>query len=267
MRAVTLACALLAVTGDATAGEQVDVCADAAERAQTLRSQLRYGAAREQLLVCIRASCPRVVRDDCTRWLEDLTAARPTLTVVARDERGAELVDVRVLVDGVEVATRLDGRELLVDPGPRTLRVEAPGRIPAESTLVVRERHKGRVVELTLPSTEAAAPAQTQPRGRGVGALVYATAGVGLVATAAWASFGIAGILRHGSLASGCGATSSCDPGAVDAARGLLLASDVAAGVALVAAGLFAVELIVHNRRSAQSVASPSNVSGRWAFP
>jgi hypothetical protein len=258
--------------GDARGAEQIDMCADAAERAQALRRELHYLTAKEQLRICARPGCPRVVREDCTRWLEDLAEAQPTIIVVARDEQGKELADVQVLVDDTVVTTKLDGRELPVDPGSRKVRLEAPGRAPGESTVIVRERQKGRLVEHTLPSlhgpalsTPPAAAATAGGGGTRIGPLVYVTAGVGILATVTWASLGIAGIVRHGSLESGCARTASCDPAAVDTARGMLVASDIAGGVALVAGALLVVELIVANRRAAHAVVAPPQALRTWS--
>ncbi|HEY6462313.1 MAG TPA: hypothetical protein VIY73_19230, partial [Polyangiaceae bacterium] len=113
MRASLLALALagaaaLSLAHAANASER-EACFSAAESAQRVRAQGHLLDAREKLRVCAHPTCPAAVRDDCTTWLAEVEEELPSIVVHARDAAGNDVADVRVLVDGVKVAERLDG--------------------------------------------------------------------------------------------------------------------------------------------------------------
>ena len=131
-----------------------------AESAQILRSDGKLLAAKEQLRVCVRAVCPPVVRDDCTRWLAQVSESIPTLVFQARDAQGTEIVDVQVSEDGKTLAQQLDGREVAVDPGDHTLRFDHGGQ-SVERKVFIAESQKGKLIGVTFGPS--AAPALTAP--------------------------------------------------------------------------------------------------------
>ena len=147
------ACGILAgmllAAAPATADDQA-LCLDASSSAQDLRRDKRLGEARAQLLVCARESCPAVVRRDCAEWLVEVDAAMPTVVITAKDDRGADIVAARILVDGKPYLERLEGKALPIDPGVHAVHVEVEGATPQELQLVVREGEKNRLVELTI---------------------------------------------------------------------------------------------------------------------
>ena len=83
----------------ARADEAVLECVKAAEDAQSQRSNHQLRAARLKFLLCAQQTCPAVVRNDCAGWLADVDKVMPSIVVQARDTRGVELTDVRVVVD------------------------------------------------------------------------------------------------------------------------------------------------------------------------
>jgi hypothetical protein len=94
-----------AATADARADEpdddpNVEPCFAAAESAQPLMKQHKLRGARARLEVCSRDACPRLARDDCRRWLDEVNRAIPSVVVAAREVRdGATTAvdDVRVV--------------------------------------------------------------------------------------------------------------------------------------------------------------------------
>ena len=136
-------------------------CVDASSRAQRLRDQGKLVEADKELLVCAAATCPAVVAKDCAQWRDEVRAKMPTVVVVARDARGQDVIDARVLVDGAVVVDRLDGREIPLDPGAHVLRVEPrdPALAPAEEQLLATEGVKTRALNVVLSSASAPAPA------------------------------------------------------------------------------------------------------------
>lgn len=160
--AITL---LLALHGSAAADETTQ-CLDASSAAQDLRREKHLVAAREQLLVCARASCPGVVQRDCAGWLAEVEAATPTVVFAVKDAAGADVIAVRVEIDGKPLLEQLTGAAVAIDPGVHALRVIAASGETIEQQLVIREGEKARIVEVALPRADApvappAAPAVT----------------------------------------------------------------------------------------------------------
>jgi hypothetical protein len=182
-------------------------CIDANEAAQPLRKAGKLRAAEERLLVCVRPSCPAVVRDDCAQRLTELRAAEPTVVFVVKDESEHDLTAVHVTVDGVDLTTKLDGSAIPVDPGEHLFVFDADGRLKEARTLMLNEGEKGRherivlvapVVETTAPPAPAKAPEPEPsaepppPPGRTQRQVGIALGGVGLAGVVVSSIVGIA---------------------------------------------------------------------------
>ncbi len=137
-------------------------CIAADTDGQSLRLAGKLLQARRRLAVCGAASCPTVVRDDCLERIADLEVAQPTVVFTATNGEGRSLIAVRVTVDGVVVADRLDGRPLAVDPGDHVFGFDALGRITAEMRLTLREGEK-KVRHAVVLHTESGNPAAAVP--------------------------------------------------------------------------------------------------------
>jgi hypothetical protein len=231
---------------------------------------------RELLLECAKPSCGSVQKK-CASGAEQLAAGLGLITPVITDDKGSTLLDVRVLLDGEPLATRLDGRPLAVDPGAHQLSVSArvgpwPGRESAATRAITVEPGERSVVAITLPPVDAgdsaelataadhaapepaAPPAETPERAtpepenapvtvhrRGPSAFAYLLGGVGLAGVGACSLLTYWGKTDNAAL----GACSpNCAPASVSHIRNLYLAADLsfaAGGAALgVAALLFA---------------------------
>jgi len=190
--------AVLGLAADARAEDPTkEQCISANEDAQTLRQKGHLQAARTQLLVCVRTSCPTAVRDDCAQRLNDIENAVPTIVFTAKGAGDVDLSDVKVTMDGVAVATRLDGAALTVEPGEHSFEFTAAGYPPVLKTLVLREGVKRRQeqivfaaivapVEQTAPTPVApvfapAPPASPSESGDGRRILAYVLGGAGVV--------------------------------------------------------------------------------------
>jgi hypothetical protein len=143
------ALAALAASTPARAADK-QACIAAADDAQQLRIDGRLKAARERLLVCARPECPPLVRTDCSRWMNEVLTAMPTVVFGARDAQGRDVVAADVSIDGVVVARGLDGKPIEVDPGTHTFRFESPAAPPVEQQVLIRESEKGRPITVTL---------------------------------------------------------------------------------------------------------------------
>jgi hypothetical protein len=153
--AARVTAALLFASAPALADVTKNQCLDANGKAQELRRDGKLSAAKDQLRVCISSPCPAMVRDDCTKRLDELETAQPTIAFTARDASGADLIDVRVTIDGKLLVDRLDGKPVDVDTGAHVFTFEVPGQPPVTRTLVLTEGEKGRRERVIIGSAGA----------------------------------------------------------------------------------------------------------------
>ena len=201
--------ALAALSAQARADLTKDQCVDANGKGQDLRHDGKFSAARTEFQTCAGPSCPAIVRDDCTRRLDELERAQPSLLCDVKDAKGADIIEVRVTIDGQLLAERLDGHPLRVDPGVHELGFEMAGHAPVTRKVLMREGESGRHERVVMgdeggpppPLPRALPPNQVAPSGGGglgtqkVAGLVIAAGGVvgiglgatfGLLASSAW---------------------------------------------------------------------------------
>jgi hypothetical protein len=215
---------------------QVDVmqaCVVASERGQQLRATRVLKEARAEFLACSRVECPAIVAKDCERWFREVEQSLPTVVFSAHDVERRDIASVRVFMDGAPLLEKLDGTAIAMNPGPHKFRFEAAGHPTLERSIVVNEGEKNRNVEVLLETPglvprEPAVPAARVP----VPALVFA--GIGVVAAASTAYFGITGISDYDTLRDSCGVSRTCSPSQVDPARTHFFLADMSAGIGLV---------------------------------
>src|SRR3954451_15490213 len=94
--------------------DEREQCASAADQAQQLRDDGKYRRAREQMLVCARDVCPGPIKRDCLACPRQLVDVAPSVVSAAK-EAGKALSDVKVSMDGQQIAPSLDGRPVPVD--------------------------------------------------------------------------------------------------------------------------------------------------------
>jgi hypothetical protein len=137
-------------------------CISSYSQAQDLRKGGQLLDARRQLLVCVRDSCPVLLRQDCASWLSEVEALIPSIVLAVRDDQGHDLVGVSITIDGKPV-TSLDGRPIELEPGEHVLLFSRDRHSPSEQKIVVREGEKARAIVATLPSDAAAPPYHEMP--------------------------------------------------------------------------------------------------------
>ena len=149
--AAGLGLAFVGLAADARAEDPTkEQCISANEDAQTLRQKGHLQAARSQLLVCVRPSCPVAVRDDCAQRLNDIENAVPTIVFSAKGTGEADLINVKVTMDGVTIATKLEGTALTLEPGEHSFEFTTPGYAPIVKTFVMREGVKRRQEQIVF---------------------------------------------------------------------------------------------------------------------
>jgi hypothetical protein len=242
-----LALGVLAPGGrDASAQQPAEAadCGAAYVETQRARRDGRLLDAPGAAVACGQDACTPTMRVDCGRWLEEIERALPSIVVDARGVAGRELQAVRVSSGDRTLATRLDGRAIVLDPGRHAIRVESQGRERTVPVLM-REGEKFRMVivdfEEAAPGARANAPepaplperpgafAQTP---RWVDPLGYALTGVALVALSVTGVLAVSGYAEEQSLRKGCGRTRSCARGDVAAVERLYRGADLSLGIA-----------------------------------
>jgi hypothetical protein len=220
-----------------------DACIQAYVDAQSARKDGALRRAEQRLEQCAVAECPGMIQRDCSQWLDEVKRALPSIVITARDDRGRDLLDATVTVDGEPVP--LDGKPLALDPGRHTVSASARGGAPQQQVLVLAEGEHERPVTITFPlgtagdastpapsATFSAPPATEHATSVPVGAWILG--GVSLVSLGVFTYFGVRGANDRVSL--------GCDRGCSDASYGHvndeLTAADVSLGVGAAALGV-----------------------------
>jgi hypothetical protein len=250
-----------AVTGKAAADNPTaDACATASDDAQPLRKAGKLVAAKQRLLVCVSASCPSVVRKDCTVQLAEIEEATPTIVFGAKDARGGDLAAVIVTVDGVKLVDQLDGHSLPVDPGEHQFRFEAAGADPVTKTLVIREGEKDRRESIVFGAAGASADRAQKPGGVSPAsagrspAWGIATLGVGAAGIVVGSIFGVLALHTKSTLDSECPSKFGCPKSDIDALSTRAWVSNVGFAVGIVGAGVGTILLVTSRGKSNASV-------------
>jgi hypothetical protein len=225
----------------ASAHADVASCVAAADRGQVERDARTFSAARASFLECADAACPEAVRKECTRWLSDVEARLPSIVIVVRDQRGVDIPDAEVALDGTVLEEGSLGRELSVDPGEHVVTARRDG-VELTERVMASEREQGRMVTLVLgpkvpPPQLPPASGAAEPRRRSwLGPAITAGAGAVLLGTAGIIT--LRGKAQAEDLRSDCSPT--CKQSEVDAIERRLTLADVTLGVgiAAVAAGV-----------------------------
>lgn len=256
--AVVLASVAAAVPANA---DERAACVTASEKAQQLKNAGKLSEARDQLVICGRAECPKLVQQDCTQWMSEVLGMLPSVVPAAKDRRGRDIVDAKVSVDGKVLAETLDGKPLPVDPGVHVFKFETKGAPPVDEKIVVRQGEKNRIVTVTFAigeepddGTKKAGPVDTgrdgdrRDRDRGGSSppiAAFVVGGLGLVAlgTALYINLDANADARR--LRDEC--APRCNPADVDDVeqRRIIAGVTAAAGGALLIAGV--VLFFVHN--------------------
>ncbi len=200
-------------------------CVDANAKGQDLRREGKLSSAAEQLRSCSVSACPVIVREDCTRRLDEVVRAQPSIVFDVKDDAGGDVIVVRVSVDGQLLTDHLDGKPLKVDPGEHTFTLEVAGK-PAETRrLLVKEGEAGRQERVVIGASRAVRgqivagpeppPVETTPpaapsAGLGTQRLIGLTlGGAGVVGLGLGVAFGILTSSAWSSAKTDCGGSTT----------------------------------------------------------
>src|SRR5260221_13814133 len=94
------ALAIVLFSAPASAETVTESCVNASEEGQTARARGALLQARTSFAACAAATCPKAVRAECTRWLDEADRDTPTVVVALKDSHGVDVPDGRVTIDG-----------------------------------------------------------------------------------------------------------------------------------------------------------------------
>lgn len=257
--------ALAATSGARTAAADevtADTCAARAEEAQRKRRLAHLLEAQTELRACAQDVCPRVVRTDCASALAEVEAELPSIIVAVVDERGNDVVDARIDVDGRAVDASLTALPISLDPGSHTVHATAgPGRA-AEAKLMVRLGEQRRAVRLVLPASAAVTRNAVHPppeRSSFAPPAVYVLTGVGAAALVTFGVFGVRALEGAGDLRR---CAPRCSEDEISTTRRDGIIADVALGVGVVALAAATVIYLLERRTGTPTATTP----GTWRF-
>ncbi|MBS2018657.1 MAG: hypothetical protein JST00_37670 [Deltaproteobacteria bacterium] len=255
---IALAVGLVALSSEGMARAESRECTAAAETGQVLRNSGKLVQAKERLLVCMK-SCPAVVQNDCGQWLHEIEQRLPSIVVRATDPSGKEVTDVRVVVDGAPLASRLDGIAVPIDPGLRKMTFEREGFAPVSEDLTIREGEKARPVVVRFKELARAKTTPARADERGIPTTTFVLGGVGLVGLGMFTVYHLSAKSDLDAMRETCAPRCAADE--ADKVETKIAVSNVALGVGIAALAGAALVWILEGRSTSASAkvgASPS---------
>jgi hypothetical protein len=222
-------------------GDTVDRCLSAHTEAQRQRKDGKLRASHDQLLICGREACPRVVRAECGAWIVEVEALMPSIVIALRAPDGSDIRNARVTIDGALALTALDGRDLQLDPGPHTIKIEASGFETIEREVILAEREKARSLTFSAsasspPQVAPAAPVVPEPAPRSSSTAPFVALGIGVVGLGVFGTFGLMGRAEYFDVRDRCAPRCTSDD--VASVRTDWVVADVALAASVVALGV-----------------------------
>jgi hypothetical protein len=225
-------------------GEKAE-CLSNYEEAQVARRERRLLASRAALRACSAAACPAAIRADCVDWLDQVSHSLPSVVVTAR-ARGADVLAVKVFIDGKLATEKLTGFALEIDPGLHKFRFESPPWPVIEREVLASEGVKDRHIDVEfappLPSA-AQLSARVEQKPFRLERSDYVFGGIALAGFATLAYFGGTGLYDAHQYENTC--KPYCSGSDVDSLRTRLMIADIGMAVGIVA---LAVGLYLHGK-------------------
>jgi len=196
-----LAAAAAIVARSAVAAEPAPTtaeCIAASESGQDLRHAGKLSDARAKFALCVAASCPGPIGQDCAQRLDEVGRAMPSVVFAVKDSGGNDVPGVAIAMDGQPLAASA-GTPLELDPGAHTFTFEAKGRPKVEKRLAVIEGVRREVLIVlggakTKSETTSPGAAKTPQAGTGARSTDEAPPWSTAPPPLAWAAFGVGGV-------------------------------------------------------------------------
>ncbi|MBS2016033.1 MAG: hypothetical protein JST00_24345, partial [Deltaproteobacteria bacterium] len=232
----------VAAAPPASAPPSADACVRLSERGLAAREKGLLREARSQFIGCAADTCPKPLRVDCARWLDEVETTLPSIVAGARDDGGIDLFDVTVLVDGVVAIEPSEGKAIALDPGPHVVRFERAGVEPVEIKIMLRAGERNRPVLASLAKrpvsrpTDGPPPPKREEKTGGPPVLAWVFGGIGIAGVGAFTALAISGSSEKDRLRAACAPT--CTDDDIGGLKGRYIAADVSLGVGVVALAL-----------------------------
>ena len=239
-------------------------CLASHEAAQSLLAQKKPHAALEKFVACASVDCPTVVRKECAEQVAKVEKDAPTVALEAHDEAGLDTTAVKVTLDGTQIAAKLTGSAIDVEPGEHVFRFErADGKFIEQRVLVVEgDRNRKVVADFASLAPKPSAPAEGPPaphEERHVPVLAFVAGGVALAAVGSFTFFALSGKGEEKDLASSCGP--NCKTEQLSPVKRDYLIADVSLAIGILAAATALVLAWPALSGSAQTAASNASRS------
>jgi len=221
--------------------------------------------AQQELVSCAGAGCPDAMQADCSRWLEEVQTALPSVVFRALAPNGTDIADARVELDG-QPERALDGRSITLNPGTHLVTIRAP-RFAAVTLQVqfvegqklrqqaitlhpIAERSLGSASDERTPAADSNRAARRFTVVQWVGASSAVAGALGLT------YFGLKARAGESDLGT-CSPT--CSKAAVADVKRNYLAANVSLGVGLIGLAVAAVHYLVQGSSPALNAAPKNN--------
>ncbi len=234
--------------------EDPDACSVAYARGQEERLAGRLFNARAAFQQCASATCSTALAGDCGRWVSEVEADLPTIRVTVRDEHGAAVENLQVLIDGAAVSPHELSAPVVLEAGPHELRFEAPGYQSVRFEKALRPSDREVAVVATLRPPQAP---RIDTALKPVPTTAWVLAGVGAVALGGSIYFGAKANSEYHELKQSC--APACERSASDHMYTNAILSDVTLASAVVA---LAASAVIYFTRSARPAVSALYTGG-----
>lgn len=230
--------AVLVIAGGARAQSRADTeaCLEAHVAGQRLVKENKLKDAAGELERCASDRCPKVVRRDCGKMLEEAKAKIPSVQLDVSDHRGMPVTDATIVIDGT--ATELSSGETVeLNPGKHWARVIGKDGRSVEVTFDLEEGDKDVRVKAVLPApAPKEAPRRPEDEEAPIPTATWVGGGIAVVGLVVFSVFALSGNSKQSDL-DAC--KPACDDRSVydDMQRDYLIA-DVSLAVSVVAAGV-----------------------------
>jgi hypothetical protein len=125
-------------------------CVAAWRNADELAKAGQLRLAKTTMLKCAHHTCGGTLHKECSRRVAEIEGDIPTVVPVVKDANGDPVTEVDMLMDGELLASRIDGRAVVVDPGTHEFTFQTPRGLIASYRTVILQGQRNRSLEVTL---------------------------------------------------------------------------------------------------------------------
>jgi hypothetical protein len=144
------ACAAVLIAWLPPAYSAPKACVVAWRNADTLAKDGQLRAAKTQMLKCAHYTCGGALSKECSRRVVEIEADTPTIVPVVKNDSGEAITDLQLAMDGEVLATKIDGRAIMVDPGTHEFTFQTDKNVYGSYKAVILQGQRNRPIEVTL---------------------------------------------------------------------------------------------------------------------